>query len=161
MRRIHIESGPPPRSYDTFEKAVSGAEQHPLQDRARGFGSLLEHSKIDTVHWYTGVCEVTFTNDRLLRVEARDFQLKWEVRTNASPRTSVVYEPVELVWNPELRTVFDPCSQFAGITGAEFAMLFVNEWGLLLYTRGNPILWFQPYRIRESRQDFLFGSFDD
>ena len=161
MRRIHLESGPPPRSYDTFEEAVSGAEQHPLQDRARGSGSLLEHAKIDTVHWYTGVCEVTFTNYRLLRVEARDFQLNWEVLADAPLRTSVAYEPVELVWNPELRTVFDPSSLFASISGAEFAKLFVNEWGLLLYTCGSPILWFQPYRIRDSRQDFLFGSFDD
>lgn len=161
MRRIQIELGPPPRSYRAFADAVSGAEQHPLQHRARDAGVLLDGAEVVAAKWSNDACDINFTNGLVLRVKARDFQLEWQVRTTDSQLTELAYDPVELIWNPELETVFDPCSLLARISGAKFANLFINEMGLLLYTSGNPILWFHAYRNRESSADFLFATFED
>ena len=104
---------------------------------------------------------ITFSNSCLLEVEARNFELDWRVRASTESQAPSNYALVKLVWNPDLTSVFDPCSLLAQIWGAEFTRLFVNEMGLLLYTQDNPILWFHAVRIRASTSDFLFASLEE
>lgn len=61
------------------------------------------------------------------------------------------------MWSPTLTGLFDPRALLARVLGAEFTRLCVNEMGLLLYTGGNPILWFHAVRVRDSDDDFLFA----
>jgi hypothetical protein len=161
MQEVHIDSGPPPRSYASFAEAVSGAERHPAQERATAASRLLEHAHVTGGSWSTGACAIHFSNSRLLQVEARDFELNWRVEASAESAAPPTYAPIKLVWNPELNSVFDPLSLLKRVSGAEFIRLFVNEMGLLLYTRNNPILWFHAVRIRESSHDLLFASLEE
>jgi hypothetical protein len=90
-------------------------------------------------------------------VEASNFQLKWDVRTAEETCEPAPFESVKLDWSAESMSVFDPCSLVAQVAQSEFKKLFVNEMGLLLYTRGNPILWFSAHRVSGSDQDFLYA----
>jgi hypothetical protein len=161
MREVHIDSGPPTRSYSTFAEAVSEAERHPAQRQATAVAQLLEGACVTGGSWSTGACLISFSNSRVLEVEAHNFDLEWRAKASTESQARSPYEPVKLVWNPELTSVFDPRSLLAQISGAEFTRLFVNEVGLLLYTRRNPILWFHAVRIRESTDDFLFASLEE
>jgi hypothetical protein len=161
MLEVHIDSGRPPRSYATFAEAVSGAERHPAQRRAAAATQLLQGTRVTGGSWSTRACVITFSNGRWLEVEARDFSLDWRVQEFTESPSPSTYPPLKLIWNPELTSVFDPQSLLTQILGAEFTLLFVNEVGLLLYTRGNPILWFHSVRIRGSSQDFLFASLQE
>jgi len=161
MHEVHIDSGPPPRSYTTFAEAVSGAERHPAQEQAAAAIQVLQRARVTGGSWSTGACVITFSNNCSLEVEARDFALYWRVQDSTESRTPSTYAPVKLVWSPELISFFDPQSLLSQISGAEFTLLFVNEMGLLFYTGGNPILWFHAVRIRGSSEDFLFASLEE
>ena len=161
LHRIFIENGPPPRSYKSLDEAVTNAERHPLQGRARSASALIEQSQVAAANWSTGACEIHFTNDSTLYIAAQNFQLDWQVYATKSLNSVQPYEPVSLVWSRDSESVFDPCTLTAQLCGADFVKLFVNELGLLLYTRRNPILWFSAVRIRESSHDFLYAWLDD
>jgi len=161
MKKIPISSGPLPRSYKTLDEAVSGAEQHPLQGKARSASSLIERSRVAAASWSTGACEIDFTNGKTLHVAAHEFQLEWQVCATRSEKSGQPYEPVSLVWSNGTESLFDPCTLTAQVYEGKFVKLFVNEVGLLLYTKGNPILWFSAVRICESNQDFLNAWLDD
>ena len=157
MNEVHVDSGPPPRSYATFADAIFGAEHHPVQGRAAAASRLLVHAQVTGGWWSTAACAIRFSNDRLLRVDACNFELDWRVEPSSDSAPQAPYAPVKLVWKAELSRVFDPLSLLARISGAEFIRLFVNEMGLLLYTRGNPVLWFHAVRKRGSGDEFLIA----
>jgi hypothetical protein len=161
MRPFRVNAGPPPISYSSFEAAVDGAKRHPTQAYAQRCADLLAgDTRVTGGTWYRTQCVVSFSNGRVLRVSAGGFALHWEVLEQAEPPAGRPYKPIELIWNTELRAPFDPVALLAQITGSQFVDLFVNELGLLLYTSGNPILWFHAVQLSASNRDLLFAAFE-
>ena len=160
MQIVHIDSGPRPRSYGTFSKAISGANCHPLQEEARRATVKLSGSTVSEIVWTSDSCQVAFSNGSSLQIRAHDFALEWDIRSPNSTKIAEPYPPVQVVWKSASTMEFDPDSQFSCIRNTQFLQLFVNDVGLLLYTAGNPILWFHAYRARQRGDDFLFAAFE-
>ena len=160
MQTILVDSGPPPISYRTFEEAVSGAEKHTAQEHARACASELSGARVVSGTWQRAACEIEFSNGRLLLVQANQFAVSWAVSAFRTIQPGPGPAAAELVWSTEIRCVFEPDSFLPRIVGADFDQLFVNEVGLLLYTAGNPILWFRAFQNRESHEDLLYAVFE-
>ena len=56
--------------------------------------------------------------------------------------------------------VFEPDALIQEVAGSGFEELFVNEVGLLVYTVGNPILWFGALREPGSDRELLYAHLE-
>jgi hypothetical protein len=161
MLEISIQSAPTPRSYSTIESAIAGAQGHPLQERAREAGSSLAGSKLVSAKWGSDSCLLRFSNDRELIIQARNFALDWNVHAEGSVEISPSRHPVRVVRESGSNEIYDPPRLIDRIVSGDFVKLYVNELGLLLYTHGNPILWFSALRELTTNRDILYAWLDD
>jgi hypothetical protein len=160
LKSILIDPGPSPRSYDSVSKALEAEPALPGQSEAQSTTNLFKGSTITRGNWTSNRCEISFSNGYLLSIEAQGFQLSWETReTSKNPEFSF-YEPVEIVWNPEVKCVFDPNLLLERISEARLQNIRINDFGLLLYTQNNPILWFHAVQAQNTGKDY-FGEFGE
>lgn len=160
MRTTEIEFGPPGPSYNSFAESVAAAEAQPEQAKAKLDSEAIAGSELEAGKFGQSRCTLQFSNGWHLLAQARDFGVPWAI----SERGTEVVEPVP---RRRLRSAgsgreweFDPNAMIGSLLGSEFVMLAVTDRALLVYTRGNDILWLRACKERSSGWDFLYACFD-
>ena len=168
MRIIPIDFYPLMKTYKSPEAAIEGAEDNPLQPRARADSMKLAGSTIVDAYWTDSDFVIRFSNERFLHIWACPGNAGWEVAETrpALDETKVRHvgaEPVTIRWppNPDLRDSPMDCSALtAKRRGAEFQRLFVNE-QLSVYCRGQLIWDFYSVRHTSLNRPILYVSESD
>jgi hypothetical protein len=158
MQIVELDLGPPPPSYRRFDEAVAGAEAQPGQAQAKLDSIRLAEARLEGGRFGASSCLLTFSNGLHVVAFAEDFRVTWQVFDSQPPPISLV-PPRQLRFTSGM-VPFDPCSMLAAIAGSKFHMLAVTGRDLLVYTRGNEILWLSAYRERESGDDLLYAFFE-
>lgn len=161
MELLKVDPGPPITGYASPMAAIEATKLHPVQPQAREFTGRLANTEVVELAWAQAECEVVFSNGRLLRVQARDFDLLWSLHARDSQMHAGVTAPVELLWRADLREVFDPSEIAETLVGGRFQRLFVNDYGLYLYTESNPILVFTALKVGQRSRDFVRGFLEE
>jgi len=169
MRIIPVESCPQKKAYESFEAAIEGAQNNPLQPRARADSERLIGATVVDAYWTDRQFVVRFSNEQFLHIWACPEELKWEVTKFAPviPERDVRRigdEPVVHRWRPgpALGDHVQDCSALvAKRRGAEFQQLFVNQFGLWVYLRGHLVWHFGAIRRTDLDQPILAVCEDD
>jgi hypothetical protein len=167
MRVIPVDVYPLKRAYDSFAAAIIGAERHPFQPKARADTAKLAGAVVVDACWTDTDFIVRFSNGLYLQVFAEREQIRWEV-TDAPPNLSefdverVGASVVTCRWRTGVGdSTMDRSALVAKRRRSQFERLFVNEGGLLMYCRAQPIWWFHVIRRTDLDQPFLFVTEDE
>ncbi len=160
MNQILLTKSPPLQTYDSFEGAIRGPKEHPLNQAATESTAILAGAKVSDFKWSLGQCSIGFSSGLSLHIKARNFDVEWLLDSSDETIDRYICAPVELVWGSGRKSVFDPGSLLHQIWGCTMTKLFVNEVGLLLYTDSNPILWFSAQRGKDPEGDVLYAFFE-
>lgn len=166
MASIPVKPYPFEREYDSFEAAIKGAKNHPLQKQAQSDGQQLTGTSIIDGYWTNRDCVIRFSNERWLHVFTQDGFVRWAIAdslpsTNLPQLDSIGAAPIVLDWGGTIgESPFDRLAIIANRRGAMFSQLWINEGGLLLYTHGQSELWFHAVYRTDTNEDLLF-AFED
>jgi hypothetical protein len=162
MNVIPIRPYPVEKGYTTFSAAIDGAKNHPLQKHAQADGDSLFGTTLTDGFWTHRDFVLTFSEEYYLHVFIADGAVRWSL-TKSPPELQgdqiqrIGAPPVVLDFGGEVgETRADYSALLSQRQGASFSRLWVNEGGLLVYTRGHPILWFHPCYRLDTAQDVLF-----
>jgi len=166
MRTLAVESFPLRESYGSFEGAIAGALNDPLQPKAKAdtvkvLGSCVEDA------WGTDTdCAIQFSNGIWLHIRVEDEAVSWSLLETspslAVPEPERVGSPaVTLRWPNVGDHIMNRSELAAKRIGSEFTRLFVTSGALLVYCRGQLIWWFSAVRQTETGRPFLFVTEDD
>ena len=166
-RIIPVRPGPPPRSYDSFEEAIRGAENHPDQEKARTDTKAFHGCTIVDAWWTDTDHVIRFSNQMLLHIWAGDVAVAWNV-TEVQPQVDdseverVGSAPIILRFGGEAGDyLMDRSSLAKRRRGRLFRKLFVNEMGLLVYTDQPMIWWFGVVYRSDTDRRILYVHEDD
>ena len=167
MTPIPIKTYPLERTYSSAEAAIAGAKAHPLQTQAKADSKRLEGTRLLDGYWTFKDFVLQFSNAKWLHIFTERSRVRWRVTETAPVFDEAVVEqvgapPVVIAWGGELGD--RPMDRSALVTqrgGTAFWNLWVNEGGLLVYTRGHPILYFHVLCRTDTGEDILFVDEDD
>jgi hypothetical protein len=168
MIPLPVKAYPPERTYRSAAAAITGAKNHPLQLEAQAVTRQLEGTRIVGGAWTLGDFVINLSNGLWLHIFIKDGHVGWSLGENrpqlqGSKRETVGSPPVWLDWGGEIGCcTMDRSGLLARRIGAEFRLLFVNEGGIVVYTKHQKmVLLFHPLFRTDSREDILYVTEDD
>jgi hypothetical protein len=167
MKSIPVKSYPFERTYSSAAAAIAGAENHPLQPKAKSDAKRLEGTTLIDGYWTLADFFLRFSNELWLHVFVESGHVRWTIAEMPPGLKDTQVErvgaaPVVLDWGGEVgESPMDRSNLLAKRRGAEFKNLWVNECGLLVYTRRQPILSFHACYRRDTGEDVLHVCEDD
>ena len=166
MRTITVEPYPLRESYGSFEGAIAGALNDPLQPRAKADTARLLGSRIEDAWWTDTDCVIQFSNGLLLHIGVDGETLSWLLLEAPPPLDETAIErigapAVALCWPNLGDHVMDRSALAAKRLGCEFTLLCVTTGCLLVYCRGRLIWWFSAVRQTDTGRSLLFVTEDD
>jgi hypothetical protein len=166
MRSIPVESYPLRESYDSFEGAIAGALNDPLQPKAKADTARLLGSRIEDAWWTDTDCVIRFSTGLLLHIRADTGAVSWDLvdfppQFDESKPERIGAPTVLLRWSNEIAGPMNRSELAAKRIGAEVEQLFVTTGTLLVYCRDQLIWWFMAVRQTETGQPILYVTEDD
>jgi hypothetical protein len=163
---IPVKGYPFERAFNSFDAAIQGATNHPLQGKAQDDTALLSGASLVDGYWTGSDLVLQFSNERWLHVFERDHRARGDVVDGAPDLGDVVQRvgasPIILDWGAAIGECrMDLSSLMAKRRGAEFQHLFVNECGFYVYMRQCLILAFHVVRRLDVEEDMLFVTEED
>jgi hypothetical protein len=146
--------------HPTIEAAIDGAKRHPKQRKAHDDAALLAgrhfvDARCDLQQW-----ALEFSGPAWLHVFANEGGVDWRVATEP-PVLNTVSEPIVFEWRSGGMSEMDCRGLSTERRGAEFALLWVNEFGLYVYLKNRLILSFHAVKHCETGEIILFACNDD
>jgi len=158
MQLIEIELGPPWPTYNSFSESIAGADAQPEQVAAKRDSREIAGAVLESGHFGLSSCLLSFSNGRHLFVEARDFRVEWSVLEGEVPEIHLVPARDLRFVGSDQSWLFDPIAVISEITNSELVMLAATGPRLLVYTKGNEILWLTASREHASGRDLVYAD---
>jgi len=161
MQAIPIAGYPLERTYRTAKAAIEGAKNNPRQPKARADSARLAGATVVDACWTDTEFIVRFSNAMFLHIWVYPGQVQWKI-TDTQPDIAgsqvqrVGAAPMIFRWERAGDGCVDCSALVAKRRGAEFQQLFVNEFGLLVYLRGQLIWQFGVVRRTDTGQPILY-----
>jgi hypothetical protein len=162
MNSIPVKPYPLERSYATWDKAIQDAIDHPLQAQAQADGQSLSSTYLIDGYWTSCDFVLRFSNEIHLHTFVQNGLVRWMLSLSPPNLNGIEVERVGapaivLDWGGAVgESPMDRSAMLVKRRGAEFSRLWVNEGGLLVYLRRQPILWFHAIYRTDTREDMLF-----
>ena len=160
MHPIPVEPYPIGKSYSSFRAAIDGANQHPQQQQARADSERLVNATLVTANWSNQDIVIQFTGELFLHMFAKAGNLEWSL-SDTPPAIEIPNgigtQPQILAWPKEIgEKPMDLSCYVEKRIGCEFRKLFVNEFGLWLYMKSQPILTIMAIRRTDTDSSMLY-----
>jgi hypothetical protein len=165
VRFVAVDSYPLCESYDSFEGAIAGALNAPLQSKAKADTERLLGSQVADACWTDTECVIRFSNGIFLHISVEAETLSWQladVQPTLSDTVESIGAPaVTLRWPAQADYVMDRSALAANRVACEFIRLFTTNGALLICCRGRLIWWFTAIRRLDTGKSFLFVTEED
>jgi hypothetical protein len=146
--------------YSSPEEAIRAATLHPRQPQAREASGVLLGRHLVAARWDLQSWVIEFSGSVWLRVSVGVDGVDWAVEPTPSA-LQPASEPVAFDWGNRLVAEMDSRILVEPRRGAEFWQLWMNEAGLWLYLRKQPILAFHVVERRDTGEVLLFACDSD
>lgn len=165
MTRIPVTAHGLGRSYGSFEAALAGAMNHPLQPKAQSDGSKLLGSTFVDAFWTGSEFALGFSKGQWLHVFMANHHVRW-ILIGSKPNLlgdvqRIDSPPMLLEWTTGGEGLMDRSSLIGARIGKEFVRLWVNEGGFYVYTKKQLILCFHAIFRTDTGEDLLYVTEDD